>query len=164
MTTWSGAFAAQAASDLEAYDLLARSALPVSHRLHYLQMWLEKLCKAHVYESNIEGLKDTHSVIARILPRLVDEYWRRIGFARPSNAAEIRNLCLEIDRLHPSVKDNNRRPDNLEYPWQGSSGAVEVPAQWRFPLARRLDSNAGRLLLKAAIQLTQEPALFIRRG
>jgi len=158
MTTWSAAFAAQAASDLKAYDLLARSALPVSHRLHYLQMWLEKLCKAHVYENNIEALKFRHNVIATILPRLIDEHWRRIRFPRPSNAGEIRNLCLEIDLLHPHVDQ-----PNVEYPWPGSSGAVEVPAK-KFPLARRLDSNSGKLLLKAAVQLTQEPAFFIRRG
>ena len=159
MTTWSAAFAAQAASDLKAYDLLARSALPVSHRLHYLQMWLEKLCKAHVYENNIEALKFRHNVIATILPRLIDEHWRRIRFPPPSNAGQIRTLCLEIDLLHPRVDQ-----PNVEYPWPGSSGAVEIPAQWRFPLARRLYSNPGRLLLKAAVQLTQEPAVFIRRG
>jgi len=159
MTTWGEAFAAQAASDLKAYDLLARSALPVSHRLHYLQMWLEKLCKAHVYENNIEALKFRHNVIAAILPRLIDEYWRRIRFPPPSNAGQIRTLCLEIDLLHPRVDQ-----PNVEYPWPGSSGAVEIPAQWRFPLARRLYSNPGRLLLKAAVQLTQEPAVFIRRG
>ncbi len=121
-------------------------------------MWLEKLCKAHVYENNIEALKFKHNVIARILPRLIDEHWRRIPFPRPSNAGEIRELCREIDLLHPQLDQ-----PNVEYPWPGSSGAVEVPAQWTFPLARRLDSNAGRLLLKAAVQLTQEPALFIRR-
>ena len=43
MTTRSEAFAAQAASDLDVYDILASSTLPSSHRLHYLQMWLEKL-------------------------------------------------------------------------------------------------------------------------
>jgi hypothetical protein len=112
-----------------------------------------------VYENNIEALKFRHNVIAAILPRLIDEYWRRIRFPPPSNAGQIRTLCLEIDLLHPRVDQ-----PNVEYPWPGSSGAVEIPAQWRFPLARRLYSNPGRLLLKAAVQLTQEPAVFIRRG
>ncbi len=159
MTTWSEAFAAQSASDLKAHDLLARSALPVSHRLHYLQMWLEKLCKVRVYENNIESLKLRHNVVAKVLPRLIDEHWRRNEFRRPSNAGDIRELCLEIDRLHPQADQ-----PNVEYPWPGSSGAVEVPAEWRFPLARKLHSNAGRLLLKAAIRLTQEAASLIRGG
>jgi hypothetical protein len=34
---WSEAFAAQAASDLDAFLVLEDSGLPVSHRLHYLQ-------------------------------------------------------------------------------------------------------------------------------
>ena len=93
MTSWGEAFAAQAASDLKAYDLLARSALPVSHRLHYLQMWLEKLCKAYVYENNIEALKFRHNVIAKILLALIDEHWRRIRFRRPSYAGEIRKYA-----------------------------------------------------------------------
>jgi len=159
MTTWSEAFAAQAASDLHAFDLLTRSALPSSHRLHYLQMWLEKLCKAYVYETKIEAWKDVHNVIARVLPRLIDEHWRRIGFARPSNAAQIRDLCREIDLLHPSIKDNNRRPDNVEYPWLAASGSIEVPARWKFPIAARLYTNPGRLLLKAAVRLTANPGL-----
>ncbi len=48
MTTRAEAFAAQAAADLDVYDLLAKSGLPSSHCLHYLQMWLEKLCKAYL--------------------------------------------------------------------------------------------------------------------
>ncbi|EYF06105.1 hypothetical protein [Chondromyces apiculatus] len=49
MTTWSEAFAAQAASDLDAHDTLVKSSVPSSHRLHTLQMWLEKLCKAYLW-------------------------------------------------------------------------------------------------------------------
>jgi hypothetical protein len=140
MTSWSEALAAQAASDLKAYDLLAGSALPVSHRLHYLQMWLEKLWKAYVYQNNIEGLKFTHNVIATILPRLIDEHWRRIRFPRPSHAGEIRKLCLEMDLLHSQAD----QPD-VEYPWPGSSGAVEIPARWSFPLAGNAADREGYL-------------------
>jgi hypothetical protein len=164
MTTWSEAFAAQAASDLEAYYYLSRSSLPVSHRLHYLQMWLEKLCKAYLWMpgAGANELRLKHNVIEKILPRLISEHWRRVGFENRPAMGPIRELCREIDLLHPQVDDAERRPDNVEYPWTGSSGATEVPAQWTFPLTSRLYSNPGKLLLKAAGSLTRNPALFIR--
>jgi hypothetical protein len=162
MPNWSKAFAVQAASDLDTYDLQAKNAAVQSHRLHYLQMWLEKLCKAHVHRANLDTLKSTHNVVAKVLPRLILEHWRRIGLEQQPDLAEIRALCREVDLLHPQVDDDNRRPDNVEYPWIGSGGEVEVPARWKFPLAQRLYSNAGRLLLKAADRLTRNPAVFIR--
>jgi len=164
MATWSQAFAEQADSDLDAYNLLARSTLPSSHRLHYLQMWLEKLCKAYLWmpEAGADELRAKHNVIAKVLPSLVSRHWRRIGFEQRPDTTQIRQLCREIDLLHPQVDDDNRRPDNVEYPWTGSSGGVEVPAKWKFSLAGRLNSNPGRLLLKAATHLTRGPAVFIR--
>ncbi|HWZ42888.1 MAG TPA: hypothetical protein VNW97_05400 [Candidatus Saccharimonadales bacterium] len=163
MASWSEAFAAQARSDLDAYDFLTASTLPSSHRLHYLQMWLEKLCKAYLWmpESGADELRTKHNVVAKVLPRLVSEHWRRIGGER-RDIASIRELCREIDLLHPQVDDNGRRPDNVEYPWAGNSGITEVPARWKFSLASRLHSNPGRLLLKAAVSLTRNPAEFIR--
>jgi len=164
MVTWSEAFAAQAASDYETYQVLTGSPLPSSHRLHYLQMWLEKLCKAYLWkpEAQADALRSTHNVVAKVLPNLIKEYWRRIGFEQSPNLGEIRKLCREIDLLHPQVDHDNRRPDNVEYPWPGSSGAIEVPARWKFSVARRLESNPGRLLLKAADRLTRNPAVFIQ--
>jgi hypothetical protein len=137
MRTWSQAFAAQAASDLAAYEWLAKGALPQSHRLHYLQMWLEKLCKAYIHQANVDALKDTHNVVAKVLPRLIDEHWRRIGFENPPRSPEIRAICREVDLLHPAAKDDRRRPENVEYPWPGNSGDIEVPAQSKFSLAAR---------------------------
>jgi len=162
MNTWSEAFGAQAAADLDAYELLSRSALPQCHRLHYLQMWLEKLCKAYVHRANPEQFKRTHNLIAKILPRLIDEHWRRIGFERPPRTEEIRKLCREIDLLHPGADDSGRRPENAEYPWAGLGGEYEAPARWKFTVASRLDSNSGRLLLKASNRLTRNSAILIQ--
>ncbi len=125
-------------------------------------MWLQKLCKSYVYRANLDALKTTHNVVAKVLPRLINEHWRRIGLERPPNMAEIRVLCREIDLLHPQVDDDNRRPENVEYPWMGNSGEVEIPARWKFPLAQRLYSNPGRLLLKASDHITRNPAVFIQ--
>src|SRR5580704_4214390 len=147
MPTRSEAFAAQAASDLEAYDLFSRSALPSNHRLHYLQMWLEKLCKAYIWlpHAGADDLRSRHNVVEKMLPRMIAECWRHLGFTQRPDLASIRQLCREIDLLHPQVDDEGRRPDNVEYPWTGPSGDTLVPAQWDFPLTRRLYSNTGRL-------------------
>lgn len=164
MTTRSEAFAAQAASDLDAYDVLAGSTLPSSHRLHYLQMWLEKLCKAYLWlpEATADELRNKHNVVDKILPRMIGEHWRRIGFEQRPDIASIRQICREIDLLHPQVDDNDRRPDNVEYPWIGVTGDAEVPARWEFALVSRLYSHSGRLLIKAAVSLTRNPAVFTR--
>src|SRR5208283_2710774 len=109
MTTWQKAFTAQAASDLVVYDRLTSSSFPSSHRLHYLQMWLEKLCKAYTPDENFQK---THNVIGKIFPTIVKENWRRIGFVQRPNSElveQIRQLCREIDLLHPQVDDNGDR-------------------------------------------------------
>jgi hypothetical protein len=127
-------------------------------------MWLEKLCKGYLWmpASPAEELRTRHNVVAKVLPSLISEHWRRIGFERRPDMAQIRRLCREIDLLHPQVDDNGRRPDNVEYPWLGSSGTMKIPAQWLFPVAESLHSPSGKLLLKAAGSLTQNPAVFIR--
>lgn len=162
MKTLSEAFAAQAASDLDAYYLLARSTLPTCHRLHYLQMWLEKLCKAHLWfrAGTADDLRSKHGVVEKILPQLIKSHWRKIGFTQPPQIEAIRALCREIDLLHPQISDNKARPDNVEYPWPDGSGNIQLPAQWKFPLAKRLESPPGRLLIKAAHALTCTPKLF----
>ena len=164
MATLSEAFAAQAASDLDVYEVLAGSTVPSSHRLHYLQMWLEKLCKAYLWlpEGAADELRIRHNVVDKILPRMIGEHWRRIGFEQRPDIVAIRQICREIDLLHPQVDDNGRRPDNVEYPWIGTSGNAEVPAHCEFPLTRRLYSNSGRLLIKAAVSLTRKPTVFAK--
>ena len=162
MSTWSQAFVRQAASGLDAYYLLTKNPLPVSHQLHYLQMWLEKLCKAYLWrpEADYDELRKKHRVVAHVLPRLIAEHWRRIGFDRQPEMKLIRELCREIDLLHPQIDDDGKRPENVEYPWPGTSGDIEVPASWTFQLAKRLHSRSGKLLLRAAGSLTREPTVW----
>lgn len=162
MQSFSEAFASQAESDLDAYESLTETSLPVSHRLHYLQMWLEKLCKAYLWlpDSQAEDLRMKHNVVDKVLPRLIGQYWQRLGFQEKSNLASIREICREIDLLHPQVDDGGRRPQNVEYPWRDRSGQVNVPFQHTFPVAHRLYGHSGRTLLKAAISLTRHSTIF----
>lgn len=164
MTTRAEAFAIQAASDLDAYNVLSASALPSCHRLHYLQMWLEKLCKAYLWlPGGTEDLRMLHNVVAKVLPRMISEHWRRIGFAQRPDIGAIREVCREIDLLHPQIDDDGRRPDNVEYPWITRTGDALAPAApgVRFAVLSRLNTHRGRLLMKGAIALTQTPAIFV---
>ena len=131
MPTMSTALAGQAASDLAAYEFLcsANTALPRCHRLHYLQMWLEMRCKAHIHGSNLPVDSFSHGVITKVLPRLIAQYWRSLDFNGHPKLDEVSALCREIDRLHSQVNDGGRREDNVEYPWLSADGTVYFPAQ-----------------------------------
>lgn len=137
------AFRRQAASDLDAYEALVPTTLPVSHRLHYLQMWLEKLCKAYLWlpGTSEEDLRMRHQVVASVLPRLVAERWRRLdAFKTKPDMGAIRAICREIDLLHPQVHDGGRRMDNVEYPWTDDG---------RHPICTRAAGVTGKARLEA---------------
>lgn len=164
MPSFAEAFRLQALSDLDAYESLVTTTVPVSHRLHYLQMWLEKLCKAYLWLPGAAAtdLRVRHKVVGSVLPRLVGEKWRRLDafHGSPPPMAAVRALCREVDLLHPQVDDGGRRPDNVEYPWE-DRGLNLVPAEFTFPLASKLYKNPGPMLLKAAVQLTRDPNLLL---
>ncbi len=120
MKTQSEAFAEQAASDLDAYEVLVDSNLPSSHRLHYLQMWLEKLCKAYLWlpGAAADELRTKHNVVDKVLPRMISEHWRRIGFDQRPDMAAIRqttrtkttnpaNKAGSLERLHELRRSSN---------------------------------------------------------
>lgn len=165
MSAFAEAFRRQALSDLNAYNVLVRTTLPTSHSLHYLQMWLEKLCKAYLWLPSVKTseLRTRHQVVGLVLPQLVRERRRRLeAFHKQEiHMDSIRALCREIDLLHPQVKDGYRRPENVEYPWIDTLGHSLVPAEFKFSLARQLSQRPGITLLKAAVQLTRDPSLLL---
>ena len=159
--TLARAFAVQAGSDLDAYDALCRTALPACNRLHFLQMWLEKLCKAYLWlPDGTDELRMRHNVVEKVLPRMIAEHWRRIGFDRRPDMSAIRALCREVDLLHPQIDDGGRRPENVEYPWTDDAGRATPPSNYAFRLVAQLHTPTGRLLVKAAVALTRRPAIF----
>jgi hypothetical protein len=165
---WSGAFLRQAQSDLDAYEVLFVTSLPSCHRLHYLQMWLEKLCKAYLWsaattEINLPEFRTSHNVIAKVLPALIREHWRSVGYVSEPDFRQIRALCREVDRLHPQLDDGGARPDNGEYPWavfRDGTALVVAPADEAFKIADRISNHVGRQVMKAAIVLTRRPTIW----
>ncbi len=100
----------------------------------------------------------SHNVVAKAFPALVRQYWKAIGLATKPNLDQMRDLCREIDLLHPQVDANKSRPDNVEYPWCGmreGQPRVLAPVTEQFQLAQRMMTPAGRQLMKAAVLLTR---------
>jgi hypothetical protein len=164
---WSYAFALQAHSDKQAYEIICRNPLSACHRLHQLQMLMEKLCKARLWityptnQGEPEFLHD-HKVVGKTLPLLVKEHCRKHGGGL--NSQQFREICAiaqEIDVLSPAVNLGKKRPDNSEYPWLALQDGVPVaiaPCQHSFRVAGRLSTRTGALLLKSAFAICEKLA------
>lgn len=155
--SWQQAFARQAQSDFAVYQTL--DTLPLDravhkcHRLHYLQMTCEKLTKAYLCSTGArpEDLQHSHKYIAKNLTIIARQAFFETE-RKPASAREalkqIKLLAREIELLAPSVDENGRRPDNVEYPWSDQSGRLVVPAEYAFPTLDLVTATTGRTLLK----------------
>jgi len=75
---WRDAFARQARADKRAYEVLCAASLRACHRLHFLQVFLEKLCKALSWADlpgpgAVPAFLRSHGVIAKVLPTVARE-------------------------------------------------------------------------------------------
>jgi hypothetical protein len=133
---WIKAFALQALSDLEVRELLANNGSPKCHRLHYLQMASEKVCKAHlIRENGRESVKNSHAYVQYTLPKLAQYFY---GLESTVAApvwlmAGIKRFARQIELLAPACDDGKARPDNSEYPWLDGKETVQIPCQHSFP-------------------------------
>jgi hypothetical protein len=116
-------------------------------------MACEKLVKAHFFDVGSIPAKalTSHAVIAKHLPGIINEYYRRqTGKSLPQHLLNrVRALSREIELLAPAVDDAGQRPANCEYPWLDAAGRrVLAPAEYPF---RNIDlprEVAGRMILK----------------
>jgi hypothetical protein len=154
---WAQAYARQAASDLDAREVLAADqSLPACHALHLLQMACEKLCKASMISTGSDPMEvqRSHAFIAKHLPTIVRLYMSREAGRLPRNnwiVDAIRPLARKIELLSPAVKAGGRSPQNCEYPWIASDGSVRAPADHPFEFSILFD-KAGVALLKIVRQ------------
>jgi hypothetical protein len=123
---WRHTYARQAVSDFEVYTLLSQEGeLPACHRMHYLQMSLEKAAKAHFWSGPGAGaakskVNRTHQVAEKYLPAVYKAFWYKTRGKTiiPGNVLKAAKLlCQEVDLLAPAVYDEMQRLDNCEYPW-----------------------------------------------
>jgi len=165
---WRRGFAVQAGADLRTRDLLARQpsgAAPKCHQLQFLQMACEKLVKAHLFDlaSVPADALRSHAVIAKHLPAIVREYYRRQrGRMPPHLYSRVRTMAREIELLAPAVDDAGRQPANCEYPWVDAAGTrVYVPAEYAFKSIDLQREPALRLILKVLPMAIQSLAVAV---
>ncbi len=163
------AYARQALSDWEVYDwLLLAAHLPACHRLHALQMALEKAAKAHVAPDLVPGVSIDpmkHGVVAKVLPVY---YRHRLAEGRgPTQNVEaavrrVRRFCEEIDLLAPANQAGGARPDNCEYPWEHPSAVggrdCRAPVDHVFPIEVMLQERKLVEFLRIIRRHTQDLA------
>src|SRR5262245_21315656 len=109
--SWRQAFARQADADLRAWELYERHPAAVAaecHRLHFLQMACEKLCKAYLLRAGTSpaDVQSSHGYIARPLPLLVREEMIFRGSDQrgiQKLLPHLRRLANEIEVLNPSI-------------------------------------------------------------
>jgi hypothetical protein len=147
---WARAYAKQALSDLRAREMLANAGADKCHRLHFLQMAAEKVCKAHLTLNNgHENVRKTHAYVSRNLPIIARLFYAMVHqnneIAR-WELVQIRRLAREIELLAPACDDSNLRQDNSEYPWEDGNGNIFIPCEYTFPNINDGDRTIIRLI------------------
>lgn len=154
---WARAYAKQALSDLDAHEKLAKANAHKCHRLHFLQMASEKVCKAFLTRHNGHAnVRKTHAYVAKHLPRIAREFYLRANGSQmpPWQLNYIETLASEIQVLAPACDDGDVRLDNSEYPWKDGNGNVQVPSEYSFPNID--DGNRTIILLIRLIRMAAE--------
>ncbi|MEX0711508.1 MAG: hypothetical protein WD278_04120 [Pirellulales bacterium] len=152
---WVKAYARQADADLRAWKLYQQhpeAAAAECHKLLFLQMACEKLCKAHVIRAGIYSAADvqaSHGFVEKHLPAIMKQ---EISYTSENPAhlrwtmSRIHHLAGEIEILNPAMKRGGRRPDNCEYPWEAGDRVLS-PLDHSFFPTQLLVAPAGRTFL-----------------
>ncbi len=152
---WANAFARQADADFRAWQLYERYPDAVSaecHRMQFLQMACEKLCKASLLKSKaiaIDTVVKSHGFVKKNLSTILRQ---ELTYNKDHSAQEqkvqkrFNQFAQEIEVLSPSM-DRDRRPDNCEYPWKSGDDIIS-PLDWQFELSRLLIIPSGTTFLK----------------
>lgn len=134
---WARAYAKQALSDLDAREKLALAGADKCHRLHFLQMAAEKVCKAHLTVVNgHERVRKTHAYVEKNLPIIARQFFTRSNDENRMAQWEVRQIegiAGEIELLAPACDDGGTRRDNSEYPWKDGHGDVQTSCEYSFP-------------------------------
>jgi hypothetical protein len=152
---WVKAYARQADKDFVAWELYEKHPEAVAaecHKLHFLQMACEKLCKAHLIQRGTppRDLQGSHGYIANPLRIVIREQMRRMRRNLDGTQGvltQIRLLANEIELLNPATRRDGQRPDNCEYPWEAGDDVIS-PRNWSFTPSRLCNAQAGRTFLK----------------
>jgi hypothetical protein len=136
---WALAYARQANADFRAWELYEQHPEAVAaecHKLLFLQMACEKLCKAYLIRAGTppEALQTSHGYIEKPLPIVIRQ--QIIDSGQNPNRMQgvltlVRHLAGEIEVLNPAMQRDGLRPDNCEYPWEAGDHVIS-PLDWSF--------------------------------
>lgn len=134
---WARAFALQALSDLNVREVLVSANAEKCHRLHFLQMAAEKICKAHVIMvDGYDSLKKTHAYVKAVLPVIARQFYAHENShdqIAKWEIKKIKSLAGQVELLCPACHAGKSREDNSGYPWLDAQGTVQIPCQYNFP-------------------------------
>ncbi|HEY4329089.1 MAG TPA: hypothetical protein VGN88_05080 [Phycisphaerae bacterium] len=158
---WKEAFVMQARSDYEMLERLNRSDCEYSHRLHYLQMFSEKLAKGWMAEFEARRPNLSHVVLVRMLQNLKGrpEVREHLGYSASSVFKRYIDSLLETARRVEALAPSSAGLEgpNPEYPWRDrATRHLFVPCQFEFtefdPTSPRMQklTDLLRRLLKVA--------------
>ncbi|MDB5350931.1 MAG: hypothetical protein JWN86_2178 [Planctomycetota bacterium] len=154
-TDWALAYARQADADFRAWELCETHPEAVAaecHKLLFLQMACEKLCKAHLIRGGTvpQDLQSSHGYIEKPLPLVMRQQIIHLG-QNPKKMQSVLTLCRhlagEIEVLNPAMRRDGQRPDNCEYPWEAGDRVIS-PLTWSFQALRLCTVSAGRTFVK----------------
>jgi hypothetical protein len=157
---WARAYAKQALSDLTTRDVLAGTSTHKCHRLHFLQMAAEKVCKAYLSaRDGHEKVRKTHAYVEKNLPLIARMLYSNLNDQnriKPWQMSAIRKVSHEIEVLAPACDDGGTREDNSEYPWEDGHGDVCVPCEYNFPKVDDGPQNSAFALLIKILRAAAE--------
>jgi hypothetical protein len=152
---WALTYARQANADFRAWELYEQHPEVVAaecHKLLFLQIACEKLCKAYLIRTGSppEALQASHGYIANPLPIVIRQ--QIIDSGQSPNGMQgvltlVRHLAREIEVLNPVVRRDGLRPDNCKYPWE-AGGQVISPLDWSFHPLRLIAVRGGPTFIK----------------
>jgi hypothetical protein len=136
---WARGYARQALSDLRAREAVEKAGK--CHRLHFLQMAAEKVCKAYLLaasreQDSVREIRRSHAYIAGPLPQIARHFYGKLNDNNEISRwemSEIKRLSREIQTLAPACREGDVREDNSEYPWEDGQGNICIPCEYNFP-------------------------------
>jgi hypothetical protein len=151
---WALAYARQARSDWNTYDLLVEEGAPRCHQVHYLQMAAEKIAKGYRFRdtsTSPEQLLRHHVGFTKFMNALLkSDHVKKMYAGKSAQLTQVSKHChqlaLEIEKLAPAV-DSGKRPANPEYPWEQGQTII-APCDYDFPNLSMLHASHGRTFLK----------------
>lgn len=151
---WATGYARQANADFKAWEAIqGNQSVCLCHRMLFLQMACEKLCKAHLAQGGtpVAALQSSHGYVANPLPVVIRDQLLFVGYNLTGMVGVLvftRHIASEIEVLNPACNRNGQRPENCEYPWEDGNQILHSPLDWSFNLSQLLLAPHGRTFLK----------------